>query len=201
MGAAAQPDLARPDAPSLKPRTLLPHILSRCQFAKWCADNPEKVKEPSWYALAANLCVFEGGEEAFYKLSEGYPAYDPREAERKFWHAAKDSPGPITCQHLAGLGEMGFQCPRLGVCPARSPAALANVSDQEWDALFPPEGTSTDFVKAARLAAAVHLARQGQTRRAIELATTVLRTPQIARQLVHHQASLGKGPGTGRAGG
>lgn len=123
---------ATPASRPLKPRHLLNRVLERCRFVQWCRDHPADVREPAWYALATNLAVFEGGEEAFYELSKGYPGYDPREAEQKFAHAIKDAPGPTTCQYLADLGELGYQCPLLGVCPVRAPAGLAHVEDEEW---------------------------------------------------------------------
>ncbi len=53
-------------------------ILKRsCKFINFCADSPEKVSEPLWYAMISNMVsIRPGGYSIAHKLSKGHPGYD-----------------------------------------------------------------------------------------------------------------------------
>lgn len=168
MRTAAQPPARRTTTgPREKhPREKLNLVLSRCRFLLWAAEHPAAVREPAWYALAANLAAFDGGREAFHRLSEGHPEYRRDDADRKFDHAERDAPGPTTCRRLAELGEMGFVCPLLGICPAKAPAALAHVDDNRWQIVLKTHDNPT-CDDAFMLAAANFDALDGREREAV----------------------------------
>jgi len=98
--------------------------LLRCDFIKWCADNPAAVAEPLWYCLISNLAsVRPGGVSLCHQLSKGHPGYSQKECDAKILHALEES-RPISC---AKIRERGFKCNRK--CSVTSPAGLVFIFD------------------------------------------------------------------------
>jgi len=80
-------------------------ILRRsCKFMNFCADSPEKVSEPLWYAMISNIVsIRPGGYSIAHKLSKGHPGYDRSETDQKIHHAL-DATGPHTCEYIMSNG-------------------------------------------------------------------------------------------------
>lgn len=95
----------------------------RCEFIQHCKNNSASLSEHDWYAMIANLAVFEGGDKAIHQLSKSYPKYNPNETQQKIHHYLESGTKPITCKTIA---DKGFKCPKLtdGSCSCKSPAAL-----------------------------------------------------------------------------
>ncbi len=95
----------------------------RCLFIQHCKENAKSLSEHDWYAMIANLSVFEGGDKVIHTLSRPYPGYKPAETQDKIRHFLESGTKPITC---ATIAEKGFVCPKMedGSCPCRSPAAF-----------------------------------------------------------------------------
>ena len=93
----------------------------RCDFLKWCKDNPADVSEPLWLAMISNLCrITPGGLDLCHEFSKNHPKYSYSEAEEKIRHAVNDIK-PITC---ARIKKDGFACTKS--CGVRSPIVLIN---------------------------------------------------------------------------
>ncbi|MBW2044466.1 MAG: hypothetical protein JRI96_06210 [Deltaproteobacteria bacterium] len=93
--------------------------LLKCDFIRWCKEQPENVPEPLWYALISNLVsIRPGGYTLCHQFSKGHPKYNARETDAKILHAL-DSCGPHTCEYIK---KNGFRC--QGNCGVKSPAAL-----------------------------------------------------------------------------
>lgn len=95
----------------------------KCPFFRYCKRYAKTLPEPDWYAMISNLAVFVGGAEAIHKLSKPYPRYSEEATDKKIAHALSKS-NPISCKRIC---EGAFKCPRLGKCPAKSPAGLAYI--------------------------------------------------------------------------
>lgn len=95
----------------------------RCDFIKHCKENAATLPEHDWYAMIANLAVFEGGYKLIHELSQQYPNYQYAETQHKIQHFLESGTKPMTCKTIA---EKGFQCPRIddGSCGCKAPAAL-----------------------------------------------------------------------------
>jgi len=95
----------------------------RCLFIRHCRENAKTLPEHDWYAMIANLAVFEGGERLIHALSKSYPKYSHKETQDKINHFLESGTKPITCRTIA---EKGFRCPRLedNSCGCKAPAAL-----------------------------------------------------------------------------
>ncbi|WP_242965278.1 DNA-primase RepB domain-containing protein [Petroclostridium xylanilyticum] len=95
----------------------------RCLFIHHCRDNAKTLSEHDWYAMIANLAVFEGGDRLIHALSKPYPKYSHKETQDKINHFLESGTKPITCRTIA---EKGFQCPKLedNSCGCKAPAAL-----------------------------------------------------------------------------
>ncbi len=94
----------------------------KCPFFTYCKRNAKTLPEPDWYAMISNMALFEGGEEAIHKLSKPYPKYSFRQTQSKIDHFHSSGTKPITCKKIC---EGCFKCPKMGKCPARSPAGFA----------------------------------------------------------------------------
>ncbi len=97
-------------------------ILKRsCKFINFCAESPEKVSEPLWYAMISNIVsIRPGGYSIAHGLSKGHPGYDRSETDRKIHHAL-DATGPHTCEYIISNG---YKCDKN--CGVRSPVGLLN---------------------------------------------------------------------------
>jgi hypothetical protein len=96
--------------------------LMKCEFFKWCKNEPANVPEPLWFALISNLvCVRPGGYSLCHELSKGYPEYSQSETDAKIHHAL-DGPGPHTCEYIR---RNGFDCEQD--CGVKAPAGLINL--------------------------------------------------------------------------
>lgn len=95
---------------------------SRCAFLQHCAQNAATLPEHDWYAMIANLAVFEGGGDVIHALSKSYPNYSYEETQRKIAHFMESGTKPMTCRTIA---EKGFVCPRMNECGCKAPAAIA----------------------------------------------------------------------------
>jgi uncharacterized protein (DUF927 family) len=93
----------------------------RCDFLKWCKENPAKVSEPLWLAMISNLSrITPGGLTLCHEFSKGHPEYSYSEAEKKIRHALNDIK-PITCEHIK---KDGFPCGKS--CGVKSPIVFLN---------------------------------------------------------------------------
>jgi hypothetical protein len=104
-----------------KPAQDLEKRLLRCEFLRWCKQNPADVSEPLWYAMISNLAaVRPGGVGLCHRFSRPYPGYCRKETESKILQAI-DASSPHSCQYIRRLG---FElCP--GDCPVNtSPVAI-----------------------------------------------------------------------------
>lgn len=123
--AAALPSAEPEASPEVKKGTEkgLTIVAHECAFLKHCTENAATLSEHDWYAMIANLAVFDGGVEMIHQLSSGYPGYDADSTQRKINHFLESGTRPITCKTIA---EKGFKCPRMasGSCKCKAPAAL-----------------------------------------------------------------------------
>jgi putative DNA primase/helicase len=118
-----------PDEPMVKAptpkgtRSGLALVGKRCLFIRHCKENAKTLPEHDWYAMIANLAVFEGGDRAIHALSKVYPKYKHAETQDKINHFLESGTKPMTCAKIA---ESGFKCPKLedGSCSCKAPAAL-----------------------------------------------------------------------------
>lgn len=93
--------------------------LMQCHFMNWAKEEPEKVKEPLWYALLSNLIVVRpGGYSLCHELSKGHPRYSKTETDKKIHHALNNT-SPHTCKYIK---RNGFNCPVT--CNVKSPVSL-----------------------------------------------------------------------------
>lgn len=94
--------------------------LKHCKFIQYADEHRTDLPEPLWWVLADNLSAYgEDGREFFHAWSEGYPGYDPKEADAKFDQCLKrreSGYSPVGCKKMR---EMGFSCPMLDKCSAR----------------------------------------------------------------------------------
>jgi putative DNA primase/helicase len=94
-------------------------IIMRCDFIKFCRNNPEQVPEPLWYAMISNLIsVRPGGVALCHTLSKGHSKYTRKETDQKIIHALNSS-RPLSCSFIR---ENGFDCEKS--CHVISPAGL-----------------------------------------------------------------------------
>ena len=86
-------------------------IFKTCEFIKWCQSDPEKVREPHFYAAASLLARMENGEQLCHKLAEAVResgndssvgSFSHSEIENKIDQALKIS-GPRTCSGIDAL--------------------------------------------------------------------------------------------------
>ena len=115
---------ASPSAKDRGTQKVLVTVGKRCAFLQHCKRNARTLSEPDWYAMIANLALFEGGEAAIHQLSRPYPNYSFAQTQAKIDHFHKSGTKPITCRRIA---EQGFVCPKMqsGACKCKSPAGLA----------------------------------------------------------------------------
>jgi hypothetical protein len=93
--------------------------IEECHFIKWCRQFPDKVKEPQWFALIANLAHLEGGANLAHRISSLDKArYDYKQTQRLIERVLSSDYNPTSCESIANFG---FNCPKLGLCRARAP--------------------------------------------------------------------------------
>lgn len=123
-------------------------ILLKCNFIRWCKDNPKSVSEPLWYALISNVARIDpGGPALCHELSKGYPRYSYRETQAKIEHALNDA-GPQTCQRIKATG---FDCEKD--CNVKSPIGLLakDTKDKKREYARSGPGTLAERVAAATM--------------------------------------------------
>lgn len=98
---------------SLYPRPDTRSVLDECLFLKWCADNPQEVREPQWYAMTSITARLEDGRTLTHKMSEGHPGYSHYETENKVDQSLA-SAGPRTCKNIGALWDGCKECPHYG---------------------------------------------------------------------------------------
>lgn len=80
-------------------------VLNECEFIKWCAAEPAKVREAQWYAMLSVVARLDDGKELGHKISNGHPGYQHAETDLKIEQALTNS-GPRTCANIGSL----FDC-------------------------------------------------------------------------------------------
>jgi hypothetical protein len=109
------------------------HKLERCEFVKWCRQNPSAVSEPLWWALITNLAHLERGTELIHEVSRlDTIRYDYANTQRKTQKAIDAGYRPVSCKTLVGEsmtcpGRGRFKCSRIGKCRARAPMYMATL--------------------------------------------------------------------------
>lgn len=100
------------------------HIMSGCDFLKYCVLNAAALSEPLWYAMITNLAQFKDGARLIHEYSAPYPGYSERNTQKKINHFLDSGTGPMNCKTIC---ERGFQCPKYasGQCGVRAPAELS----------------------------------------------------------------------------
>lgn len=94
------------------------HMIEMCDAVKRLEEEGPFISYDFWFSMMTNFRPFIGGYEIFREFSRLDPArFDERHLLRT-WEAI--SGGPRRCDNL----DTGWECPRLRVCPARSPAGL-----------------------------------------------------------------------------
>lgn len=107
------------------------HKLERCEFVKWCRQNPSAVSEPLWWALITNLAHLEGGTELIHEVSRlDTIRYDHADTQRKIQKAIDVGYRPVSCKTLISEammrpGQGRFSCWRIGRCRAKAPMYTA----------------------------------------------------------------------------
>lgn len=91
-------------------------VLEGCSFLKHCADKPNEIDEPQWYAALSVTARLEGegstGHERSHQLSRGHRGYSSSETDTKIEQALLAS-GPRTCDGIAGLWHGCAKCPNF----------------------------------------------------------------------------------------
>lgn len=84
-------------------------VLAGCEFMKYCAENPNDISEPQWYADISIRARLDAGRELVHKASSGYSGYSYDETEAKIDQALKAS-GPRTCANINLLWDGCSRC-------------------------------------------------------------------------------------------
>jgi P4 family phage/plasmid primase-like protien len=112
-----KPDQIKLDVIKKYPEPDANAVMDGCLFMKHCKENPAKVSEPQWYALASiapRLYKDEDkGKKLFHELSEGHPNYSFYEAETKAEQGLRNA-GPRTCKNIDSLWDGCKNCPHHG---------------------------------------------------------------------------------------
>ena len=109
------------------------HKLARCEFVKWCRQNPSAVSEPLWWALITNLAHLEGGTELIHEVSRlDTVRYDYADTQRKIQKAIDAGYRPVSCKTIVSQAMMRpgrgrFQCAKICCCKAKAPMYLATL--------------------------------------------------------------------------
>jgi hypothetical protein len=78
--------------------------LMDCAFIQWCANKPQEISEPLWFALISNLvCLRPGGYSLTHQFSQGHATYSRAETDSKIMQAL-DGPGPHRCAYIRKNG-------------------------------------------------------------------------------------------------
>jgi putative DNA primase/helicase len=107
------------------------HKLERCEFVKWCRQNPLAVSEPLWWALITNLAHLEGGTELIHEVSRlDTVRYAYADTQRKIQKAIDAGYRPVSCKTLISEAMMRpgrgrFQCSKVNHCLAKAPMYMA----------------------------------------------------------------------------
>jgi len=109
------------------------HKLERCEFVRWCRQDPSAVSEPLWWALITNLAHLQGGTELIHEVSRlDTIRYNYADTQRKIQKAIDAGYRPVSCRTIVSEAMMRpgrgrFQCSRIGKCRARAPMYLASL--------------------------------------------------------------------------
>ena len=103
-------DSISPQALKRFPKPDTKGVLEGCEFLKWTKENPQKVKEPEWYAMLSILGHLEHGRDLAHSYSKGNKGYTRDETDSKLDQALLAS-GPRTCANICGLWDGCKQCP------------------------------------------------------------------------------------------
>ena len=76
----------------------------RCLFIRHCRENAKTLPEHDWYAMIANLAVFEGGDRLIHALSKPYPKYSHKETQDKINHFLETGTNPSPAERFAEKG-------------------------------------------------------------------------------------------------
>lgn len=92
------------DAEGLADGWKVTHPRFGCEFMRWAYDNPSKVDEPLWYAIACNLAQLSDGRELFHQISaQDFARYDEAATNKKYDQAVKQNK-PHTCEKIREIG-------------------------------------------------------------------------------------------------
>lgn len=94
-----------------KPDTVA--VCTGCKFLVWCKSNPEKVREPQWYAMTSITARLDDGEELTHSFSEGHPQYQHYETELKIKQSL-EAAGPRTCKDIGTRWDGCTDCEYYG---------------------------------------------------------------------------------------
>ncbi len=104
-------------------------MIKSCDFLIHAQASAETLSEPLWYAMITQLAGFAGGQALIHDLSRDYHGYSPAATEKKIAQFNSTGASPMTCETLRGWG---YQCPRLGSCPAKAPWERGKVPLPIW---------------------------------------------------------------------
>lgn len=99
--------------------------IEECHFIKWCRQSPDKVTEPQWFAMIANMAKLEGGPKLIHEMSvldKNRYSYD--QTQRRIERVLNNGYSPTSCESIAYFG---FKCPKLGQCLARAPMYMTTL--------------------------------------------------------------------------
>lgn len=94
------------------------HMLEICDAVKRLGDEAPHLSYEFWFSMMTNFRPFIGGYDIFAEYSRLDPVRFNERHLTRTWQAI--SGGPRRCDNL----DTGWQCPKYGVCPAKSPAGL-----------------------------------------------------------------------------
>jgi len=87
-----------------------PAVLSGCDFLKHCKENPNKIKEPEWFAMIGTLAYIPGtGENLCHTYSKDHNDYNESETQSKY-EQAKNLGKPRTCQGIDQIWNRCSEC-------------------------------------------------------------------------------------------
>lgn len=107
----------------------LEQLLDNCDFIRHCQEQAATLPEPLWYPMITNLADVPSGEAAIHRLSAPHPGYSVAATAAKIEQFRRSGTGAFTCETIQAWG---FNCPRLGLCPARHPRDLGQVPPPPW---------------------------------------------------------------------
>ena len=91
------------------------YVQSECNFLRFCAEEPNAVSEPQWYAMLSILAHLENGRELCHDYSAGSDQYNYSECDEKIDQAIR-SAGPRTCKNIETIFDGCVKCPHYNSC-------------------------------------------------------------------------------------